>query len=196
MAGKIAILLDDGFEDLEFFYPYFRVQEDNFEPVVLGVEPKLAKGKNGLYFQITETLAKHNPEEFVGLYIPGGHAPDRLRRFDEVKEFVSAFYKLGKPIGTICHGPQVLISAKVVEGVTMTSVSAIKDDLENAGAICPRIRSLMPWISFSHSFLYLMLSEACSFAASSAAFPRPTIPGMFSVPGRISLSCPPLAKWV
>lgn len=75
MAGKIAILLDDGFEDLEFFYPYFRVQEDNFEPVVLGVEPKLAKGKNGLYFQITETLAKHNPEEFVGLYIPGGHAP-------------------------------------------------------------------------------------------------------------------------
>ncbi|HOP45502.1 MAG TPA: type 1 glutamine amidotransferase domain-containing protein [Coprothermobacter proteolyticus] len=135
MAGKIAILLDDGFEDLEFFYPYFRVQEDNFEPVVLGVEPKLAKGKNGLYFQITETLAKHNPEEFVGLYIPGGHAPDRLRRFDEVKEFVSAFYKLGKPVGTICHGPQVLISAKVVEGVTMTSVSAIKDDLENAGAI-------------------------------------------------------------
>jgi len=51
MAGKIAILLDDGFEDLEFFYPYFRVQEDNFEPVVLGVEPKLAKGKNGLYFR-------------------------------------------------------------------------------------------------------------------------------------------------
>lgn len=135
MAGKIAILLDDGFEDLEFFYPYFRVQEDNFEPVVLGVEPKLAKGKNGLYFQITETLASHQPEEFVALYIPGGHAPDRLRRFDEVKAFVSAFYKLDRPIGTICHGPQVLISAKVVEGVTMTSVSAIKDDLENAGAI-------------------------------------------------------------
>jgi len=135
MAGKIAILLDDGFEDLEFFYPYFRVQEDNFEPVVLGVEPKLAKGKNGLYFQINETLSSHSPDEFVGLYIPGGHAPDRLRRFDEVKEFVSAFYKLGGPIGTICHGPQVLISAKVVQGVTMTSVSAIKDDLENAGVI-------------------------------------------------------------
>jgi len=94
----------------------------------------ISEGKEWLVFQITETLAKHNPEEFVG-FISGRACPDRLRRFDEVKEFVSAFYKLGKPIGTICHGPQVLISAKVVEGVTMTSVSAIKDDLENAGAI-------------------------------------------------------------
>jgi protease I len=135
MAGKIAILLDDGFEDLEFFYPYLRVQEENFEPVVLGIEPKVAKGKNGLSFEIKEVLSQHDPDEFVGLYIPGGHAPDNLRRYDVVKQFVSDFYKQGRPIGTICHGPQVLISAKVVNGVKMTSVSSIKDDLENAGAI-------------------------------------------------------------
>jgi len=68
-------MLDDGFEDLEFFYPYFRVQEDNFEPVVLGVEPKLAKGKNGLYFQITETLAKHIQKNLSGFIFRAGMPP-------------------------------------------------------------------------------------------------------------------------
>ncbi|WP_018963436.1 type 1 glutamine amidotransferase domain-containing protein [Coprothermobacter platensis] len=134
MAGKVAILLDEGFEDLEFFYPYLRMQEENFQPVVLGIEPALVKGKNGLSFQIEESLKNHVSDEFAGLYIPGGHAPDKLRRYDVVKEFVAAFFKQNKPIGTICHGPQVLISAKVVNGLLITSVSAIKDDLENAGA--------------------------------------------------------------
>jgi len=134
MAGKIAILLDDGFEDLEFFYPYFRVQEDNFEPVVLGVEPKLAKGKNGLYFQITETLAKTQSRRICrALYSGRGMPPIAFAALTRSRNSFQHSTSWVKPIGTICHGPQVLISAKVVEGVTMTSVSAIKDDLENAG---------------------------------------------------------------
>ncbi|NPV89011.1 type 1 glutamine amidotransferase [Coprothermobacteraceae bacterium] len=135
MAGKVAILLDDGFEDMEFFYPYYRLQEANYQVTVLGVSAKVARSKNGLPFEITETIAAHTPDEFVGLYIPGGHAPDRLRRYEEVKRFVKEFNDAGKPIAAICHGPQVLISAKVVAGRTMTSVDAIRDDVENAGAV-------------------------------------------------------------
>ena len=80
------------------------------------------------------TVAEADPQDFDCLVIPGGWAPDRLRRHAEVLDFVRKLHEKGKIIAAICHGPQVLISAGILKGKKVTCVSAIKDDVINAGA--------------------------------------------------------------
>jgi protease I len=131
---KIAILLAEGVEDLEFYVPMMRLQEEGAEILAAGLDLKSVHGKNGLEIKPGTTIAALKPEELFGLIIPGGWAPDKLRRYREVTDLVHAMNESGKVIGIICHGGLVAISAKIVAGRRATGSLGIKDDLVNAGA--------------------------------------------------------------
>lgn len=132
---KVAILIEELMEDVEFIYPYYRFKEEKFTVDVISSELKTFKGKKGCTFASKKSIKDVDAEDYDILFIPGGYAPDRLRRYPEVLNFVKRMYELNKIIGAICHGPWVLISAKIVENKKITGYYAIKDDIENAGAI-------------------------------------------------------------
>lgn len=131
---KVAILLAEGVEDLEFYVPYMRLQEEGAEVIAAGVELKTIHGKNGLAITPTVRIDSLRSEDLFGLIIPGGWAPDKLRRYEEVKTLVKEMNSQNKPIGIICHGGSVAISAGIVNGRKATGSLGIKDDLINAGA--------------------------------------------------------------
>jgi len=135
MTVKVAVLLGELVEDVEFIYPYFRFKEENFETYSVAVERKTYKGKKGCSFKPDKVLEEIKNESFDCVYIPGGYAPDRLRRYPDILDFVKRHYEAGKIVAAVCHGPWVLISAKIVKGKRVTGYFAIKDDIINAGAI-------------------------------------------------------------
>ena len=132
---KAAILVGPDYEDLELHYPLLRLVEEGVEIKVVGPEKREYRGKHGLTVVADLSIDEASVEDFDLLVIPGGWAPDRLRRDSRVVSFVRKFFQSGKLVATICHGPQLLISAKVLKGYRATCVNAIKDDVENAGAL-------------------------------------------------------------
>lgn len=131
---RAAILADREFEDLELFYPYYRLQEEGVEVHVIAPEKKPYLGKHGIEVFPDKSVGEADPKDYKILVIPGGWAPDRLRRDARVVEFVREVAANNAIIAAICHGPQLLISAKLLHGRKLTCVSAIKDDVINAGA--------------------------------------------------------------
>jgi protease I len=132
---RVAYLVDEGYEDLEFWVPFMRLQEEGAEVTVVGsTAGRRVKGKSGGLTVETEAAASDlSAEDFDALIIPGGWAPDKLRRDEGVKRLVSAIHGQGKIIGMICHAGLVGISAGIVQGHTATGSLGIKDDIENAG---------------------------------------------------------------
>lgn len=132
---KILAFVDEEFEDLEMWYPVLRLRETGAEVIIAGPEAKATyHGKYGVPLQADVSFDEPDSSEFIGLYVPGGWAPDKLRRYPDVLRLTKEFHEANKPIAQICHAGWVLISAKIVDGYTMTSTPGIKDDLENAGA--------------------------------------------------------------
>ncbi|MCS7143074.1 MAG: type 1 glutamine amidotransferase [Aigarchaeota archaeon] len=145
---RIAIVAGPEYEDLELHYPLLRLIEEGAEVKVIAPERTEYRGKRGLSIIPDLRFEEASPADFDGLVIPGGWMPDRLRRDERAVKWVRDFFISGKPVGSICHGPQILISARVIKGYRVTAVSAIKDDLENAGAVffnepCVRDRNLV-----------------------------------------------------
>jgi protease I len=135
LAGRrIAILLAEGVEDLEFYVPLMRLQEEGADVVAAGLDMRPVRGKNGLEITPTATVADLRADDLFALVIPGGWAPDKLRRYPAVTDLVRAMDEAGKVIGIICHGGSVAISAGIVRGRPATGSTGIKDDLINAGA--------------------------------------------------------------
>lgn len=136
LAGKrVLILVENLYEDMELQYPFYRLKEEGAEVVVAG--PKAGetyKGKHGVPCTATKAFQEVKEHEFDALVIPGGFAPDKLRRDPKVLELVQKFHQKEKPIAFICHAGWVPISAKVIKDVRCTSFGAIKDDMINAGA--------------------------------------------------------------
>ena len=132
---KIVLLVEELFEDLEFWYPKIRLIEEGIEVIVAGPEKKEYHGKKGLLAVPDITFAQLKPEDYDGVIIPGGFAPDKLRRYKEVLDLVKKFDDEGKLIAFICHAGWVPISAKILKGRRATSVGAIRDDMENAGTV-------------------------------------------------------------
>jgi protease I len=131
---KILILTDDYAEDLELLYPYYRMIEAGYDVVMASdAGGRGLKGKNGVPYKSDVSWDDVSGSEFVGLLIPGGWAPDKMRRYDKVKAIVREMNEDGKPIGIICHAGWVTISACIMKGRTATSTPAIRDDMENAG---------------------------------------------------------------
>jgi len=143
MAGKldgkkVAILVTDGFEQVEMTKPREALNEAGAETKIVSLKPGKIQGMHhadkGDKFNVDLTLDEARPEEFDALMIPGGLMnPDALRSNDDALEFTRHFFREGKPVAAICHGPWVLIDAGVVRGRTLTSWPAIKTDVKNAG---------------------------------------------------------------
>ncbi|MBI1935849.1 type 1 glutamine amidotransferase [Candidatus Woesearchaeota archaeon] len=131
---KIMILAENIYEDLELWYPKLRLMEEGAKVIVAGTGEKTYKGKNGYPLEADGSIKDYNAKDFDAVIVPGGYAPDKLRRYKEVLDFVSEMNKSGKVVAAICHGAWVLVSAKVLRGKKVTCVDAIKDDVTNAGA--------------------------------------------------------------
>lgn len=137
LTGKRVIaLVDEEFEDLELWYPIYRVREEGAEVHLVGPEKgKKYIGKYGVPAEAEYSFEEIDAKDYDGILVPGGWAPDKLRRYGKVLEMVKELHAAKKPIGQICHAGWVLISAKILQGVTVTSTPGIRDDMENAGAI-------------------------------------------------------------
>ena len=131
---RIAVLVEDNYQVLEVWYPYLRLRESGIKTVLVGTGKKQYKSKEGYIAQEELLIRRAKASEFSGVIIPGGYAPDILRRYPEVNNFVREIYKSGKPVAAICHGGWVLISAGILKARKATGFYAIKDDLVNAGA--------------------------------------------------------------
>jgi len=135
LTGKrIAILLAEGVEDLEFYVPMMRLQEEGAEVIPAAIDLKPVRGKNGLEIVPTTRIDSLDLDDLFALVVPGGWAPDKLRRYESVTSLVQQMNAAGKTIAIICHGGLVAISAGIVRGRKATGSLGIKDDLVNAGA--------------------------------------------------------------
>jgi len=136
LQGKnVAYLVEDQFEDLEFWVPVMRLREEGAQVTVIGTGRMATfQGKHGLTATPDVTADAVESGYFDAVVVPGGWAPDKLRRFEAVKDLVRETYRQGKIVGSICHGGWVLASAGILEGHKATGSTGIKDDMENAGA--------------------------------------------------------------
>ncbi|SET00056.1 protease I [Oceanobacillus limi] len=132
---KVIALIDEDFEDLELWYPILRLQEEGAQVDLVGKEAKNKYiGKYGVPAESDYSFSDITIEDYDAILVPGGWAPDKLRRFPEVLDFVKHMDQAKKLIGQICHAGWVLISADILQGKKVTSTPGIKDDMTNAGA--------------------------------------------------------------
>jgi protease I len=135
ISGKrVAILVEDLYQELEVWYPLLRLREAEAEVLVVGTNKKEYKSKHGYPVTANATIDKVSAKQFDAVVVPGGYAPDILRRYPAVVAFIKEMDQQGKLIAAICHAGWVLCSADVLRGKTATCFFAIKDDVVNAGA--------------------------------------------------------------
>jgi protease I len=133
---KILTLVDDIYEDLELWYPKIRLEEEGWPVDVAGPKSnQIYSGKHGYPCKATIDIADVESTNYDALLVPGGFAPDKLRRDANVLRLVKEFDEQKKPIAFICHAGWILISAGILKGRKATSTVGIKDDMMNAGAI-------------------------------------------------------------
>ena len=136
LTGKIVLFFAGPlYEDLELWYPKIRLEEEGVRTVVAGTGEKTYQGKRGYPLTVDTSVDAVSAAEFDGLVIPGGYAPDIMRRSKKLLQLTREIYEAGKPVAFICHAGWVPISAGIVRGKRGTSVGAIKDDLVNAGML-------------------------------------------------------------
>lgn len=136
---KVAILATNGFEQVELIEPRKALDEAGAKTFIIAPESGSITGWDrtdwGDDVAVDHKVDETSPEDFDALLLPGGVLnPDKLRMNDAAVQFVRSFFDSGKPVAAICHGPQTMINAEVVEGRRMTSYPAVRKDLENAGA--------------------------------------------------------------
>jgi protease I len=132
--GTVLMLVGPEYEDLEVWYPKLRLAEAGYEVKLAGVGEAEYRGKHGYPCKVDGAVRDFPARALAGIIAPGGWAPDKIRRDRDALERVREVHAQGKLVGTICHGPWVLISAGIVRGRRMTSTAGIRDDLVNAGA--------------------------------------------------------------
>lgn len=149
---RALIVTEDGVDDLEALYAYYRLREEGYEVLVAAsrkygkyltlsetgepvLERRVLKTKHGIGLAVDITFSEAKRVSWDALVIPGGRGPDRARRYMEAVELVKDLVTSGVPTAAICHGPQLLISAGVVRGRRVTGYWGIRDDLINAGAV-------------------------------------------------------------
>ena len=131
---KVFILVEDLFEDLEFWYPLIRMREQGYDVVSVAPRKGTYHGKNGLSAETDAEATEVAAEQADALIIPGGYSPDRMRRHPAMVKLVKEIFDRGRPVAAICHGGWMLASAGVLKDKTATGFFSIRDDMENAGA--------------------------------------------------------------
>ena len=139
MSKKVAILATHGFEESELKSPKEAIEKQGWTAHIVSLESgsikSWAEKDWGTTYKVDKTVDEVSSSDYHALVLPGGVInPDLLRRNDKAVNFVRSFFEEKKPVAAICHGPQILINAEVVEGKEMTSFYSIRKDLENAGA--------------------------------------------------------------
>jgi len=135
LKGKtVLFFVGPQYEDLELWYPKIRLEEEGAKTVVAGLGEKVYQGKKGYPVTVDSVVDDLYPEVYDALVIPGGYAPDHMRRSEKLLSITRVIAEAGKPVAFICHAAWVPISAGLLKGRKATSVRAIRDDVVNAGA--------------------------------------------------------------
>jgi protease I len=132
---KVVLLVENNYEDLELWVPYYRLKEEGAEVTIVGTgSSQTYTSKHGYPVEVNKEAKEIDMSKYDGVVIPGGYAPDMMRRFPEMVKIVREADQKGKIIAAICHAGWMLVSAGILKGKKVTGVSAIRDDLVNAGA--------------------------------------------------------------
>jgi protease I len=132
---RILMISADNFEDMELFYPFYRLREEGIDVTLASVKKGKIAGENGYQADADVAVADVDLAGFDALLLPGGKAPATLRKDGKVLDAARHFMEAGKPVAAICHGPQVLISARVLRGRHATCYTTVAKELKEAGAI-------------------------------------------------------------
>jgi protease I len=132
---KALIISADNFEDTELLVPYYRLKEEGIDVDIASIEKGSIKGKHGYAVEINKTLTEVNPSEYDILIIPGGRAPEMIRKHKEALDIARHFFDASKPVSAICHGPQILITAGLMNGRHATCYKSVAEELKEAGAL-------------------------------------------------------------
>ncbi len=132
---KALIISADNFEDTELLVPYYRLKEAGVEVTVASLSRRAIKGKHGYEVDVDKTLDEVNPDDYAILVLPGGAAPALVRKEPKALELARSFFARSKPVAAICHGPQILISAGLLQGRHATCYKSVTDELKKAGAL-------------------------------------------------------------
>ena len=132
---KILVISADNFEDTELLVPYYRFREEGFQVDIASMEKGSIKGKHGYEVMANKTLREIRPDRYDLLVLPGGKAPETIRREKEALEIARHFFTTNKPVAAICHGPQTLISAGLLKGKRATSYKSVASEMKEAGAL-------------------------------------------------------------
>ena len=132
--GKVLMLVGPEYEDLEVWYPKLRLEAAGYSVPIAGLGDVQYHGKHGYPCPVDGHTTQFRAADLTGVFAPGGWAPDKIRRDKAALKLVQEVHEAGGLVGTICHGPWILISAGIAKGRRMTSTVGIRDDLVNAGA--------------------------------------------------------------
>lgn len=132
--GSVLILVGPDYEEMEVWYPKYRLEAAGYSAPLAGIGEKSYRGKHGYPCQVDGHVRDFKADTLAGVFAPGGWAPDKIRRDPAALELVRKVDAAGGLVATICHGPWVLISAGIVRGRRLTSTFGIRDDVVNAGA--------------------------------------------------------------
>jgi protease I len=132
---EALIISADNFEDSELLVPFYRLKEAGVEVTVASMSRGAIKGKHGYEVAVDKTLDEVNPDDYAILILPGGKAPALVRKEPKALEIARDFFSSGKPVAAICHGPQILISAGLLQGRRATCYKSVADELKEAGAL-------------------------------------------------------------
>lgn len=132
---KALIISADEFEDTELLVPYYRLKEEGLEVDIASIKRGKIKGKHGYEVEASKSVDEIEPDDYGILILPGGKAPERLRKETRVLEIVRHFFEKNKPVSAICHGPLVLASSGVISGREVTGYRTTKEELIKADAV-------------------------------------------------------------
>jgi protease I len=132
---KALIISADNFEDSELFVPYYRLKEEGIQVDIASIKSGNIKGKHGYEVKVDKTLKEVNPDDYDILILPGGKAPETIRKDKNAIEITKYFFQKNKPVSAICHGPQILITAALLNGKHATCYKSVVKEMKDAGAI-------------------------------------------------------------
>jgi protease I len=131
---KALIISADNFEDSELLFPYYRLKEEGWEADIVSMKKGKIKGKHGYEVEVDKTLEEINPDDYEILVLPGGRAPETIRKERHALDIARHFFSKGKPVSAICHGPQTLISAGLLKNRKATCYQSVAQEMKDAGA--------------------------------------------------------------
>ncbi len=132
---KVLIVIADDFEDSEFFAPYYRFLEEGFQVDIASMRKGKIKGRHSYEIEAGKTLREINPADYDMLLLPGGKAPEAIRKEHAATDIARHFFSAGKPVAAICHGPQTLITAGLLKGRHATCYKSVAPEMKEAGAL-------------------------------------------------------------